>query len=307
MVTPSAVCSLQTLILLRACLVLESHFELDNTPSIQDGLGITARIDVCKLQTAEGVTMEIMSVFQYTLIYNAFSFALAAMGAATLFLWMGRSQVTDHYKTAISISGLVCAIATYHYFRIFESWEKAYELKGAVLTATGYAFNDAYRYVDWLLTVPLLLIELVLVMRLSREETTNMSLKLGFAAALMIILGYPGEIAGDIPTRALWGTLSAIPFLYIIWILYKGLGDSIERQPESVRELIKTARLLTLASWGFYPIVFMAPYINLSGPSAQTVIQVGYTVADLVAKALFGVMIWMIAMRKSEAERLHGK
>jgi len=248
-----------------------------------------------------------MSVFQYTLIYNAFSFALAAMGAATLFLWMGRSQVTDHYKTAISISGLVCAIATYHYFRIFESWEKAYELKGAVLTATGYAFNDAYRYVDWLLTVPLLLIELVLVMRLSREETTNMSLKLGFAAALMIILGYPGEIAGDIPTRALWGTLSAIPFLYIIWILYKGLGDSIERQPESVRELIKTARLLTLASWGFYPIVFMAPYINLSGPSAQTVIQVGYTVADLVAKALFGVMIWMIAMRKSEAERLHGK
>ncbi|MEN9528646.1 MAG: hypothetical protein RI932_519 [Pseudomonadota bacterium] len=247
--------------------------------------------------------MEMLSVFQYSLIYNAFSFALAAMGAATLFLWFGRSQVSDHYKTAVTISGLVCAIATYHYFRIFHSWEAAYQLKDGVLSATGVAFNDAYRYVDWLLTVPLLLIELVLVMRLSREETASKAKKLGFAAALMIILGYPGEIAADVPTRALWGTLSALPFLYIIWELYRGLGESIERQPENVRELIKKARLLTLASWGFYPIVFMAPYINISGALAQTTIQVGYTVADLVAKAVFGIVIWMIAVHKSEAEK----
>ncbi|WP_031709139.1 bacteriorhodopsin, partial [Mycobacterium tuberculosis] len=81
--------------------------------------------------------------------------------------------------------------------------------KGGVVTATGFAFNDAYRYVDWLLTVPLLLIELVLVMRLSREETSSKAIRLGSAAALMIVLGYPGEIASDIPTRAIWGTLSA--------------------------------------------------------------------------------------------------
>jgi len=247
--------------------------------------------------------MEMLSIFQYSLIFNAFSFALAAMGAATIFLWLGRSQVSDHYKTAVSISGLVCAIATYHYFRIYESWEAAYQIKDGIVTATGVAFNDAYRYVDWLLTVPLLLIELVLVMRLSKEESVSKSKKLGFAAALMIVLGYPGEIATDIPTRAIWGTLSALPFLYIIWELFKGLGESIERQPENVRELIKKARLLTLASWGFYPIVFMAPYINISGADAQTVIQIGYTIADLVAKAVFGVMIWLIAMHKSEAEK----
>jgi len=247
--------------------------------------------------------MEMLSIFQYSLIFNAFSFALAAMGAATIFLWLGRSQVSDHYKTAVSISGLVCAIATYHYFRIYESWEAAYQIKDGIVTATGVAFNDAYRYVDWLLTVPLLLIELVLVMRLSKEESVSKSKKLGFAAALMIVLGYPGEIATDIPTRAIWGTLSALPFLYIIWELFKGLGESIERQPENVRELIKKARLLTLASWGFYPIVFMAPYINISGADAQTVIQIGYTIADLVAKAVFGVMIWLIAVHKSEAEK----
>lgn len=251
--------------------------------------------------------MDIISLYQYSLIYNVFSFTFAAMGAATLFLWLGRSQVSDKYKTAVTISGLVCAIAAYHYFRIFESWEAAYEVQGGVVAATGYAFNDAYRYVDWLLTVPLLLVELVLVMRLSREETFSKTTKLGFAAALMIVLGYPGEIATDIPTRALWGTLSAVPFLYIVWELFRGLSESIERQPESVRELVKKARLLTFASWGFYPIVYMAPYANISGAAAETAIQVGYTIADLVAKAVVGVLIWVIAVRKSEAETAKAK
>ena len=246
--------------------------------------------------------MEGLTAFQYSLIYNAFSFTLAAMAATTLFLWLSRSQVADHYKTAVTISGLVCAIAAYHYLRIFESWEAAYDFSNGVVTATGVAFNDAYRYVDWLLTVPLLLIELVLVMRLSREETVSKSTKLGFAAALMIVLGYPGEIASDIPTRALWGTLSAIPFLYIVWELFSGLGASIDRQPEAVRGLVKQARLLTFASWGFYPIVYMAPYADISGASAVTAIQVGYTIADLVAKAVVGILIFMIAVRKTEAE-----
>ena len=246
--------------------------------------------------------MDILSPFQYLLVYNAFSFTFATMAAATLFLWLGRSQVAPAYKTALTISGLVCAIAAYHYFRIFESWESAYELRDGAIVVTGIAFNDAYRYVDWLLTVPLLLIELVLVMRLSREETFSKATKLGFAAALMIVLGYPGEIATDIPTRALWGTLSAIPFLYIVYELFSGLGKSIENQPAAVRGLVKQARLLTFASWGFYPIVYMAPYANLTGATAETVIQVGYTIADLVAKAVVGVLIYMIAVRKTEIE-----
>lgn len=246
--------------------------------------------------------MEVLSVGQYSLVYNAFSFTLATMAATTLFLWLGRSQVGPAYKTALTISGLVCAIAAYHYLRIFESWEAAYDVKDGIVSATGYAFNDAYRYVDWLLTVPLLLIELILVMRLSPEETVSKATKLGAAAALMIALGYPGEIATDIPTRVLWGTLSAIPFVYIMWQLFAGLGASINSQPESVRDLVKKARLLTFASWGFYPIVYMIPYTSLSGSAVTVGVQVGYTLADLIAKAGVGVLIYLIATRKSRAE-----
>lgn len=239
---------------------------------------------------------------QYSLVYNAFSFTFATMAAATLFLWLGRSQVAPAYRTALTISGLVTAIAAYHYFRIFESWGDAYTIKDGVLTATGVAFNDAYRYVDWLLTVPLLLIELILVMRLTQEETMSKSLRLGFAAALMIVLGYPGEIADDNTTRAIWGTLSTIPFLYIVWELFKGLGESIERQPESVRKLVKDARLITFGSWGFYPIVYMIPFTSLGGGSVETAVQIGYTIADLIAKAGVGVLIYVIAVRKSAIE-----
>ena len=246
--------------------------------------------------------IQTISVGQYFFVYNAFSFTLATMAAATLFLWISRSQVGLAYKTALTISGLVTAIAAYHYFRIFESWEAAYEVRGGVVTMTGLVFNDAYRYVDWLLTVPLLLIELILVMRLPSEESTALSWKLGLAAALMIVLGYPGEIADDNTTRAIWGTLSTNPFVYIVWQLFSGLGASIERQPASARGLVKKARLLTFASWGFYPLVYMLPYTNLTGASVETGVQIGYTIADIIAKAGVGVLIYMIAVRKTAAE-----
>ncbi|WP_174285182.1 bacteriorhodopsin [Sphingomonas bacterium] len=246
--------------------------------------------------------MDTLSPFQFSLVYNALSFTLATMAAATAFFWLSRSQVAPAYRIALTISGLVTGIAAYHYYRIFDSWNAAYVFKNGVVTATGFAFNDAYRYVDWLLTVPLLLVELVLVMRLSREETTSKLARLAPAAALMIILGYPGEIATDIPTRAFWGTLSAIPFIYIVWELFSGLGESIKQQPAGAQGLVRNARLLTFASWGFYPIVYMAPYAGLTGGTATTTIQLGYTVADIVSKAGLGILIFLISLRKSEAE-----
>ena len=247
----------------------------------------------------------LVSEGQYLLVYNAFSFTFATMAAATLFLWLGRAQVAPPYKTALTISGLVTFIAAYHYLRIFESWDKAIDVVNGEVIATGLQFNDAYRYVDWLLTVPLLLIELILVMRLSQSETVSKSWKLGGAAALMIVLGYPGEVADDNVTRAIWGFLSSIPFAYIVYELFKGLGASIDRQPENVRGLVKDARLITFASWGFYPIVYMAPFVGFDGAAAETVVQVGYTIADVVAKAGIGVLIYIIAIRKSRAEYPH--
>ncbi len=246
--------------------------------------------------------MNDLSVYDYELVYNAFSFTIAAMGAATLFLWLGRSQVAPAYKTAVTISGLVTAIACYHYIRILDSWDAAFTVVAGQITSSGGAFNDAYRYVDWLLTVPLLLIELILVMRLTKKETVSKSIRLGLLAAIMVILGYPGEISGDAGTRWLWWALAMIPFVWIVYELFVGLKNSIASQPESVKGLVNSARWLTVLSWSFYPVVFIFPMIGFTGSAAVAGVQVGYTIADVVAKALFGILIFNIALRKSAEE-----
>lgn len=243
-----------------------------------------------------------ISVGQFNLVYNAFSFTIAAMGAATVFFFVSRGQLSNTYKTALTVTGLVTLIACYHYFRIFQNWEAAYTVVNNKVTPTGVAFNDGYRYVDWLLTVPLLLIELILVMKLSTAETYAKGTRLGLLAVLMIVLGYPGEVSPSHGTRFIFWVLAMIPFLIIVYDLFVGLKDSIAKQPQQVRGMVSAARWITVLSWAFYPIVFLFPLIGFQGGGAETAVQVGYTIADVVSKVAYGLFIYVIAARKSEAE-----
>jgi bacteriorhodopsin len=249
-----------------------------------------------------------LSPFQFSLVYNMFSFTIAAMFSAFVFFVLAQKNLAPKYRISMMVSSLVVLIAGYHYFRIFESWDAAYTLTEAagMYEYTGEPFNDAYRYVDWLLTVPLLVVELVIVMGLSKGESGRLMASLGFAAALMIVLGYPGEIADNTSERLIWGTLSSIPFVYIIWKLFFGLGDAIDKQPPRPAKLLSNARLLLFATWGFYPIVYLiGAFVDgypSEAPGAFAAIQVGYTLADVFAKAGYGVLIYAIAKAKSEAE-----
>jgi len=128
------------------------------------------------------------------------------------------------------------------------------------------------------------------------------SVRLGILAAVMILLGYPGEVALDAGTRLLWWSLAMVPFLWIVYELFAGLKSSLADQPAAVRGLVNSARWLVVLSWAFYPIVYLFPMIGFSGGAATTAIQVGYSIADVVSKAVFGVLIYMIAVRKSTAE-----
>jgi bacteriorhodopsin len=239
---------------------------------------------------------------QYSLVYNAFSFTFAAMFASFIFFVLKRQDVAPKYRGALVMSALVVAVAGYHYFRIFESWAGAYVLQDGTYVASGEPFNDAYRYVDWLLTVPLLVAELVAVLTLPRAQAAKMTFRLGLAAAAMVILGYPGEIAPDNGTRALWGFISTLPFLYILYALFSQLGEAIDRQPGEAKVLVRNARLLLFATWGFYPMVYLLPILGVEGATALIAIQVGYCIADVAAKCGYGVLIYSIARAKSEAE-----
>ncbi|WP_425145655.1 bacteriorhodopsin-like [Deinococcus sp.] len=242
---------------------------------------------------------------QFDTVYNFFSFAIAAMGASAVFFFLARSQVAPKYRIALLITGLVVTIAGYHYFRIFNSWDAAYSLKGGSYAPTGIPFNDAYRYVDWLLTVPLLLLETVAVLALPAVQARSLAWKLVIASAFMIALGYPGEV-GNLTARFWWGLASTIPFVYILYVLWVDLARSMDRQPAEVKVYVRNMRLLLLASWGVYPVAYALPLLGIAGAGATVGVQVGYTIADVLAKPIFGLLVFTIALLKSQQDALEG-
>ncbi len=257
-----------------------------------------------------------LDLFQYNLVDNFFSMTVATMAAAALFFFMSRTQVAPKYRPALVVSGIVVSIAAYHYFMIRGSWHDAYAFEkgtsgAGMYIGSGKSFNDFYRYADWILTVPLLMVELVAVLALSASVARPLMVKLVIAAALMIGLGYPGEVSDVWMTRVIWGVASSVPFFYILYVLWVELTASLDTQPAAARPLISAARLVLLVTWAFYPIAYAIYGDSLPGAvpgivgersgQAYVAIQVGYAVADITAKAGFGVLIYLIAVRKTES------
>ena len=247
---------------------------------------------------------------QYQTVYNVISLALAAMLATFIFLLAVQGRVLPRYRQALVVSAMVCLIAAYHYYRIYNSFTEGFvavdvgEAAAAFNSmqyqlVNGPGFNEGYRYVDWLLTVPLLLFETIAVLALPQATRKNLMLKLIPASVLMIVLGYPGEISTDTLTKGIWGALSTIPFLYILYVLFVELTKAMGTQPEKVKKQLSNLRWVLVATWGVYPISYLLPMLNITGPDAFVARQVGYSIADVLAKCLYGLLIYKIARTKS--------
>jgi len=284
------------------------------------------------------MVMYVMSDLQYQAVYNMLSFALASMMATTMYLWFRSTAVHDKYKSAVLISGLVTFIAAYHYIRIFNSWVDAYHYPapGHYVTSTvgtgkdateqttwettivngalemrtpeltGIPFNDAYRYMDWLLTVPLLLIEILLVMNLDAQAFNDKAWTLGFGSALMIASGYYGElvVTGDLTPRWMCWFISMIFFLYIVYELLVGLAAATNTETDKViKEKIGNAQTMTVISWCTYPVVYLFPMLGINAAHAILGIQIGYCVSDIISKCGVGLLIYQISYAKSNQLR----
>jgi bacteriorhodopsin len=257
----------------------------------------------------------------FQLVYDVLSFSLASMMATTLFLWMRIPAIVPKYQSAVLISGLVTFIAAYHYIRIFNSWVDAYEYPKANAGAeypgfsaqaypdpvlTGVPFNDAYRYMDWLLTVPLLLIEILLVMKLDEKTFSDKAWTLGVGSALMIASGYYGElvITGDLTPRWMCWCLSMCFFLYIVYELLVGLSNATNAESDpDIRGKISTAQVMTVISWCTYPVVYLFPMLGINAASAVVSIQIGYCASDIISKCGVGLLIYQITYAKSKNEK----
>ena len=262
-----------------------------------------------------GVLSYGLTGWEFSAVYNMLSLGIASMLFTSIFLWFARDRVLPRYRLAVMVSATVTSIAAYHYFRMFDSFGHAYGMNadtaavnaaGGMEAALAYGaahYNVGYRYIDWLLTVPLLLVELVAVLGLLKEVQSSLLKRLVPAAALMIILGYPGDIKSNLwgISNSMWGLLSTIPFLYIMYVLWIELSKSLDKQSEKVRKLFLGLRLLLIATWGVYPITFILAMNSESVATGSEVMarEIGYSIADIMAKCLFGLIIFSVARIKS--------
>ena len=233
-----------------------------------------------------------LSATEINVVGGFFSLTFAVFLGSALFFFISRMDVAPVYRMAVTISGVIVTIAGYHYFRIMQSFEKAAMGEGL--------FNEAYRYVDWVVTVPLLLTELVLVLSIAAERRKALLTKLVPYSALMIALGYPGEISSDTTTKWIFWALSMVFFVLILATLFGELSKQIAAERPEVQATLRGLRTVLLVTWSFYPIAYLFPVFLDDASLAFVLVNVGYAIADITAKAGYGLMIHHVAKVKTE-------
>ena len=215
-----------------------------------------------------------------------------AMVAATVFFFLERDRVVGKWKTSVTVAGLVTLIAAVHYFYMREVW--------VVLVES----PTVYRYIDWLLTVPLQIIEFFLILAAITVVPTSLFWKLLVASVVMLVGGYMGE-AGFMDIT-LGFVIGMIGWLYIIYEIFIGEASKINANSANAasQSAFKTIRLIVTVGWAIYPIGYVMGYMTQSASIDS--LNIVYNLADLVNKIAFGVAIWLAATRDSariEAEK----
>lgn len=241
-----------------------------------------------------GTELDLLALATQYSFYMTFS----GMFAATIYLWMERNNLTPRYSAVASISMMVTCIAAVNY----ATMKGMVGLDGVYETLS--QFPTEFRYADWLLTTPLILA--VLVMLTNSEKRGSLAARLMVADVIMIAAGYVGEV--DINRSGGGTTLGWVGFLigcaafaYILVTVYGELSEAAADLPEELRGSFGMLQNFVLIAWMVYPIGYMAPLLGYQG-ELLAVRELIYCIADLTAKAGFGIMAVSLAKKLSLRE-----
>lgn len=194
-----------------------------------------------------------------------------ALAATTGFFVVERKNVKEKWKTPLSISALVTGIAASHYFYMRKVWVNTNESP------------IVYRYIDWILTVPLQIIEFYLILSVSKKIPSQLFYKLLGASVIMIVAGFLGET--NQINRMLGFIIGTIAWLYIIYEIFIGDAAKFKNESEdpSVKFAFENLKWIVTIGWSIYPIGYLLEKHNMN---------LLYNLGDLVNKILFGLVIW---------------
>ena len=220
--------------------------------------------------------------------YVGMSFWLISMAlvAATAFFFLERDRVAGKWKTSLTVSGLVTLIAAVHYFYMRDVWASSGESP------------TEFRYIDWLLTVPLLMIEFYLVLSAVTKVPAGVFWRLLIGTVAMLGFGYAGETGAMNASVGFW--LAMAGWAFIIWEIFKGEASQINAglANTNVQGAYKAMLLCVTVGWSIYPIGYFMGYMG--GGADPATLNIVYNLADFVNKIGFGVIIWAAAVADSE-------
>ena len=217
------------------------------------------------------------------------SFWLVSMGclAATVFFFIERNSVPARWRVSITIAGLVTGIAFIHYMYMRNVW-----------VTTGDS-PTVYRYIDWLITVPLLMLEFYFVLSAVKKVPGTIFWRLLLGSLVMIIGGYAGE-AGYIPAM-IGFVIGMAGWIYILYEIFS--GDAGKLAAKSGNKAFVTAfgamRMIVTVGWAIYPLGYVFGY--LTGGVDVNSLNIIYNAADFLNKIAFGLIIWAAAMQSTSS------
>ena len=208
----------------------------------------------------------------------------AAMVAATFFFWVERDRAVGKWKTSLTVAAMVTGIAAIHYFYMRGVWADTGESP------------TVFRYVDWLLTVPLQIVEFYLILAAIAVVQSSLFWRLLIASVVMLVAGYLGEV-GSINVWVGF-VIGMLGWLYIIYEIFAGEASQINasKGTASSQKAFNALRLIVTIGWAIYPIGYVLGYTG--GGSAEG-LNIIYNLADFVNKIAFGVVIWAAATSDS--------
>jgi len=222
------------------------------------------------------------------------SFWLISMAliASTAFFFLETQRVAGKWKTSLTVSGLVTLVAAVHYFYMREVW-----------VTTGET-PTVYRYIDWLITVPILMVEFYLILSAITKVPAGVFWRLIIGTLVMLIGGYLGEAhyMGVMPAFI----IGMLGWAFILFEIFLGEAGRINasQAPPSVQSAFKLMRLIVTFGWAIYPIGYYVGYLTGSNPEeSMKGLNIAYNLADVLNKIAFGVIIWTAAVSETESHK----
>ncbi len=246
---------------------------------------------------------------QFDLMSTVLTIGYAAHFAGLAYFILTRKNVAPRYRSMTTMSVVVMLSAALLLLRLDISLNQAFDFDAAQgLYVLGDAtYNHGFRYFNWLIDVPLLLTQSLFVLNIAKPDVLGYRLKLGAAGALMVILGYVGqfyEVADPFGALIWWGVAATIPYIYFFGLFWRLTGESLDYLPGEAKSTMRTIRYLFAFSWNLYIVAYIVPMLGGFGQTAEAAVTRTYlfTVADVLSKIVYGILLGKVATARSVAE-----